>query len=147
MLNKLEREIERFKAAPDNVEASIDHAYNAVVTAWQLCDWVFADLTEKQKVALQITTLGDLQTIARKSRALHLCRQVATASKHWAVTQHPDPAVAVIVTATPRHPGPHQQRDWHLYFVDGAATLPAAQVFDQALEFWTHFIYGNRIAA
>ena len=40
-LGKFEREIERFTAARDDVEARIDHAFNIVVTAWHLCDWVF----------------------------------------------------------------------------------------------------------
>ena len=147
LLNKLKREIDRYNATSDNIEARIDHAFNVVVTAWHMCDWVFADLTEKQKSALQITKLADLQAIARKCRVLHLCRQVATASKHWKVTDYPDPTVAVIVTTTPllgEHYGP---RDWYLYFVDDSKALSAEWVFDQALDFWTHFIYGNRIAA
>ena len=36
LLRKLEREIERFTAARDDVEARIDHAFNIVVTAWHL---------------------------------------------------------------------------------------------------------------
>ena len=40
LLRKLEREIERFTAARDDVEARIDHAFNIVVAATG-----FADLT------------------------------------------------------------------------------------------------------
>jgi len=96
-----------------------------------------------------------MQTTARECRALHTCRQVATASKHWHITNHPDPDVAVIVTATPYPPPtnaattpvpvyalPH----WHIYFIDGAERTTAAEIFDQALEFWTHYIYQNGIA-
>ena len=45
LLRKLEREIERFTAARDDVEARIDHAFNIVVAATG-----FADLTLTQKV-------------------------------------------------------------------------------------------------
>ena len=71
LLEKLRREIKRFDAAePDDVEARIDLGFNIVVTAWHLCDWVFADLTPDQKSRLKISSLLDLQTIALQCRAL-----------------------------------------------------------------------------
>jgi|SRR3974390_1967907 len=45
LLNKLGREIERFKSDPTDIEARVDFAFNNVVTAWHLCDQVNADLT------------------------------------------------------------------------------------------------------
>ena len=154
LLRKLEREIKRFVAAPDDVEARIDLGFNIVVTAWHQCDWVFADLTPAQKSSLQIASLSALQEIARgQCRALHLCQQAAIASKHWKVTSHPDPEVAVIVTATPhgttaaRPPvSLHLATSWYLYFVDGPNIRAAEEVFDSALTFWTQFIYKNEIA-
>ena len=155
LLEKLDREIERFRAAHGDVQARSDLAFNIVVTAWHLCDWVYEDLTPDQKPKLQINNLGDLQERARQCRALHLCRQAAVASKHWKVTNHPEPNVAVIVTANvivddtgasvPRIPL-YTIPSWYLYFVDGPNILVAEEVFDLALEFWTHFIYQNRIA-
>jgi hypothetical protein len=78
---------------------------------------------------------------------------VAVASKHWKVTDHPDPDVAVMVTATPqgttaaRSPVPlHLAASWYLYFVDGPNMQEAEEVFDSALTFWTQFIYPNKIA-
>jgi len=83
----------------------------------------------------------------------HLCRQAAVASKHWKVINHPDPEVAVIVTATPQgttgacSPVPlHSAPSWYLYFVDGLNIQAAEEVFDSALTFWTQFIYRNQIA-
>src|SRR5262245_22594136 len=101
MLRKLDREIDRFQNADNSVETMIDAAFNAAVTAWHLCDWVFADLTKAQRDRLQIKSLGQLQEHARTCRALYLCQYAATASKHWKVTHYPDPSVGVIVTATP----------------------------------------------
>ena len=153
VLRKLEREIERFGKDRTDIEARIDHAFNAVVTAWHLCDWVFADMTDEQKSKLKISDLSDLQARARECRALRLCRQAATASKHWEVTTHPDPRVAVIVTAEPIGGAAinlpvhiHVAASWYLYFVDGSDILGAEQVFDEALDFWTQFIYQNQIS-
>ena len=77
LYNKLEREIDRFKREQANPLFLADHAFNVVVTAWHLCDWVFADLTPELKSKLQINTLSELQAQARKGRALHLCQQAA----------------------------------------------------------------------
>jgi hypothetical protein len=153
LLLKLEREIDRFAAHCD-AEARIDLAFNIVVTAWHLCDWVFADLTPAQRSRLKMARLSDLKNIVRREcRALHLCRQAATASKHWKVTDHHDPDVAVIVTATPIEATTvspilplHAAPSWHLYFVDGEKTQAAEEIFQLALEFWTQFIYRNGIA-
>jgi hypothetical protein len=125
LLRKLEREIERSSAPACSVEDRIDHAFNAVVTAWHLCDWVFGDMTPEQRDRLQIHSLADLQGIARKCRALHLCAHAANASKHWKVTQYPDPSVAVIVTAAAipnaayASPPLYIEPSWYLYFIDG----------------------------
>jgi hypothetical protein len=61
-----------------------DSAFNAAVTAWHLCDWVFNDMTPEQRAKLNFRNLADLQEHVRENcRALYLCRQAATASKHW----------------------------------------------------------------
>jgi hypothetical protein len=152
LLGKLEREIERFKETED-LQTRCDLAFNIVVTAWHLCDWVFADMTAEQKAKLSINNLAVMQEAARKCRALHLCRQAAVASKHWKVTEYPDPDVAVIVTARPipMDNAPPRMKlyiapSWYLYFVDGSEILPAEDVFDEALNLWTSLIYQNEIA-
>jgi hypothetical protein len=150
LLEKLDRENDRYRevAGRDEVlepEALVklvdqlkDSAYNASVTAWHLCDWVFNDMTPEQRQNLSFEKLSDLQEHVRQAcRALYLCRQAATASKHWIVNQHCDPNVQVIVTG---------ETGWTIYFVDGGRKIPADQVFDEALAFWTGFIYQNDIA-
>jgi hypothetical protein len=101
LLDKLEREIDRIKsAASDDFDTHNDSAFNAAVTAWHLCDWVFADMTPDQRDRLSIQKIEDMREYARtQCRALHLCRQVATGSKHWRVERYPDPNVKVITTA------------------------------------------------
>jgi hypothetical protein len=98
---------------------------------------LFNDMTAGQRQKLNFSKLGDLQNYARENcRPLHLCRQAATASKHWAVNNH-HPEVDVIVTAKPV---------WTVYFVDGGQKYNAEDVFQSVLAFWTGFIQGHDIA-
>jgi hypothetical protein len=151
LLEKLDRELDRYRevvgrdelSEPDAllrlVDQLKDSAFNASVTAWHLCDWVFNDMTPEQRQKLNFAKLVDLQEHARtRCRALHLCRQAATASKHWIVNQHADPRVQVVVTG---------ETGWTIYFVDDGKKVPAEQVFAGARSFWTDFIYTHRIAA
>ena len=151
LLEKLQREINRYREAAghnqlegealvERVDQLKDSAYNASVTAWHLSDWVFNDMRRAQRRTLGFRTLGALQAHARRScRALHLCRQSATASKHWRVENHHDPKVQVIVTCD-------DDTGWTVYFMDDDKRTRADQVFDEALGFWTGFIYQYQIA-
>lgn len=151
LCDKLQREIERFNAAPSDLHARVDHAFNIVVTAWHLCDWVAADLTPAQQSKLKIYNRPDMQAIARQCRALHLCEQAANASKHWAVFEkYRDPNVYTIVTLDPikslQELYEQKPQNFTLYFKDGDTTTPAEKVFEAALDFWMQFIYQNEIA-
>jgi hypothetical protein len=151
LLQKLDREIDRYRevigrsehelgALVKQVDQLRDSAFNASVTAWHLADWVFNDMTEEQRKGLRFTTLGDLQAHVRTNcQALYLCRHVATASKHWAVDKHPDPDVQVMVTCD-------DEVGWIVYFAHGGNKVAADQVFEEALSFWTGFIYQYHIA-
>jgi hypothetical protein len=150
LFNKLEREIKRFKQNPKDLFARVDHAFNVVVTAWHMCDWVCADLTADQKSKLNIKDRKNMQAVARQCRALYLCEQAATASKHWAVyKEYRDPNVSTIVSIAPvRKPEDvHAPTVFEVFFKDEENVIPAEKVFDDALEFWRHFIYQNQIAA
>jgi hypothetical protein len=88
MLDKLEREIDRYaRVDGKDVEAMKDLAFNIAVTAWHLCDWAYMDLKPEQRDSLHIHSLGEMHERAFTCRALYVFRQVATASKHWAVTK------------------------------------------------------------
>jgi hypothetical protein len=151
MLDKLKREIERYREVAGVVEKLQgemllrhvnqlkDSVFNASVTAWHLADWAFNDLTPEQRQMLNLKSLGELQSRARKEcRALYLCRHVATASKHWSVKNHRDPTIKAVVECG--------EEGWTGYFHDGPTKTPADQVLNAALEFWTQFIYRNGIA-
>ena len=102
-------------------------------------DGRFEHGTPNQRQALDLKKLRELQARARKCRALYLCNHVANASKHWSVEdKYHDPTIAAVVECS--------ETGWVGYFLDGATKKPADQVFDAALEYWTHFIYDNGIA-
>jgi hypothetical protein len=150
LLEKLDREIDRYQEVAGRkerepaalvklVDQLKDSAFNASVTAWHLCDWVFNDMTPDKRQELGFKDLHDLQDYVRKHcRALHLCRQAATASKHWTVNQHHDPNVHVLVTC-------YNNVGWIIYFVHNGEKLGADQVFREALTFWTEFTFQHEI--
>ncbi len=143
LLEKLDREIDRYRSIVGGDDHNVvdelkDIAFNASVTAWQLGDWVFHDMTDEQRQELGFNDTKALLEHARaKCRALHLCRHAATASKHWEVTQYPDPNVQTDLT---------HEDGWRVVFVDDNKRIAADQVFAEALNFWTNFIYSNHIA-
>jgi hypothetical protein len=112
-------EIERLKqATPHDIIDMKCFAFNAAVTAWQLTDWVFEDMTDDQRRLFKVSRLTDLQNLARdQCRALHLCRQIATASKHRNVRMHYDPNVSTKVESNTV--GSERLPEWRLLIVDG----------------------------
>ncbi|MET4481622.1 hypothetical protein [Bradyrhizobium sp. F1.13.3] len=150
MLDKLHRELDRYREVAGRDEEDLaamvelvdqlkDSAFNAAVTAWHLGDWVFKDMTADQRKALGVRSLGDLQAHGReKCRALYLCRYAATASKHSEVNTFRDPKVEVVVSC-------EEDAGWSVHFVDDGNTRAADQVFSEALDFWTGFIFENHI--
>jgi hypothetical protein len=139
---KLYWEIERLNhATPHDIIDMKCFAFNAAVTAWHLTDWVFEDMTEEQRYKRSISKLDDLQKLVRKEcRALHLCRQIATASKHRSVRFHYDPDVATSVEldATPIDQWPK----WRLVILDSGNSYPAIDVFEEARMYWYQFLSG-----
>src|SRR5262245_6809440 len=151
LLDKLKREIERFSAGGNNIETRKDFAFNAAVTAWALCDWVFDDMPSALRDKYKIHNVNQMREYARHHcRALHLCRQVATASKHYTVDNFADPAANSFLTVkrtVPQAPIPlHFPPGCFVYFVDDNEKREAEHVFDDAFRFWTQFIYGSEIA-
>jgi hypothetical protein len=133
---KLYWEIERLNhASPHDIIDMKCFAFNAAVTAWQLAEWVFEDMTEEQRKKFGVLKYGDLQTLARKQcRALHLCRQIATASKHRNVKIHYDPSVSTRVDVEKGEI--HELGKWHLLVIDGGKSYPAIEVFEEARMYW-----------
>jgi hypothetical protein len=169
LLLKLEWEIEGLKNAPTDLPDEFTYrAFNGFVTAWHLADWVWKGMTEQQRKTLRLewkcpkmNAEGQFAAeLQKKSRALAICRQIATASKHVEVTKYPDETVDAITSAEPAflttEDGGHlitaegdrlilEQPIWVLKVSDGREKRPAVEVLDEALDFWTSFIYGRGI--
>jgi hypothetical protein len=149
LVEKLDREIDRYHAVAGGDEGEwgnllnlvhqlTDSAFNASVTAWHIGDWVFNDMPCRLRDKFGFKEVADVQKYARGyCRALHLCRQAATASKHWSVDKYRDPSVKVIVTA---------EGGWRIYFKDGDKEISADQAFANARDFWYHFIKDSGLA-
>ena len=113
-------------------------AFNAAVTAWTLTDWVFEDMTLAQRSHHRVRSQSEFQKLARdQCRALHLCRQVATASKHRTVDKYPDPSVSAGVNV---RPGCQTICEWEIVITDGTTTRLAVDVLEEAKAYWYRFI-------
>jgi hypothetical protein len=167
MLTKLHWEISSLRKALSQKPEHIGHthapaycAFNCAVTAWHLADWVWKASTEDQHadtLALLGTTptgddekdFGKFQTAIRKrSRPLHICRQLATGSKHMIVTRHHDPNVRAEMRweREPARTGEIRANDplvvdhYRLVISDNGVERAAVNVFEDAFKDWEQFL-------
>jgi hypothetical protein len=160
MLVKLHWEISGLKKAlsgpPEHIgymHAPSYHAYNIAVTVWHMTDWVWKASSAEQRTemfaSLGIPATGVEKkdfpafqnTVRRKSHAIHICRQVATGSKHVTVTKYPDPNVRVemrweCASAQSGEIG-YQYR---LVISDNGKERPALDVFKEAFKDWERYL-------
>lgn len=143
---KLYWEIERLKyATPRDPIDMKCFAFNGAVTAWCLTDWVFEEMTTAQRDHYH-GSLTEFQNLARKQcPALHLCRQIATASKHRTVRIHADRAVGTAVSVEPvpqseEQTGTWERGIWEIVITDGATTHRAVDVLEEARVYWYGFL-------
>jgi hypothetical protein len=114
MINKLDREIRRLRAAKQ-LEDATDHATNGAVTAWQLADWIWKlrvkDNPEtRRRLNLEVFThIRELERDFKKKAIaqlpeLQLCADIANTFKHVSATTKSKPP-------HPRASGPAGARD------------------------------------
>jgi hypothetical protein len=167
VLTKLHWEIYSLRKALSEKPEHIGHthapaycAFNCAVTAWHLADWVWNASPKDRRTdilaLLGTTVTGDdrqdfvkFQTAIRNhSRALHICRQLATGSKHMAVTAHPAPNVratmrweteAARVDET-RVGDPFAVDRYRLVVSDKGVERAAVDVFGDAFKDWERFL-------
>ncbi|MFA5488340.1 MAG: hypothetical protein WC284_03890 [Candidimonas sp.] len=62
-----------------------------------MTDWVYAHLDEKNKEDLGVAALSELNALLlQSSPCIKLCREVATAGKHFRIDQKPNPGIMTI---------------------------------------------------
>ena len=162
LLRKLEWEVEGLKGTfPTDLDDLAFRAFNAVVTAWHIADWVWEDMDPDQRDALGDewgTTLRNKgafrYALRQQNREVALCREIATASKHVEVIQSPDDTIDAALSAGPGAAITGATSDvllapcpvWALKVLDGEQRRPILDVLEGAFAFWTEFIYQRRIA-
>jgi hypothetical protein len=164
MLMKLRWEIDQLRkslsAQTDqdaHLHAPAYHAFNCAVTAWHLADWVWQSIDAEghafilSKLAVAPTGKKDFglftRELMRRHRALHICRQLATGSKHKIVEMHPDPAVRAerAWDSEPMRVGSGVGSRLVSYSIrlsirDGEESRPALEVFDDAAQTWDRLL-------
>jgi hypothetical protein len=167
VLHKLYWELAQLKKAlvvePEKIgftHAPAYHAFNFSVTAWHLADWVWEASTPQLREEL-LRRLGKTCTgrrgkdfqcfqtaIREKCRSIHICRQLATGSKHMTVREHPDPTVRAEMRWNLEEPaadavGACEQLvkyRYQLVIWDDDVPRPAVEIFEDALRGWKRFL-------
>lgn len=122
-------------------------AFNTAVTAWHLCDWVFHSWegAERKEVMAErapganVTAVEFRTAMAKASRSLKICQQIANGSKHMKC-RFSDATIGVSLKweAGPASSGegPGSFYRWDLVVRDDGAERAALEVFDEVFRFW-----------
>ena len=160
LLQKLHWEIRSLDRANRSNPTELYYiAFNAAVTAWHIGDWVWPALTEPQKKKigedwdLAINVKGDfLGALRKQNRCLAICREIATASKHFESTQNPDHEIDTVskARAEPIYTstgdvitaGEHRvvAPAWTLQVQDGDERADFVNVIREVSDFWHGFL-------
>jgi len=161
LLEKLRREHDRFLTASDHRSPDhrmqSDHAFNFVITAWHLVDWLWNSASKSTPTSHRLMgckSFEELHAAVRtQSPALQVCYELCLGAKHFllhknreksvkaaaavvmedsGVTRSPARAVAQAVT---RSPAGCFEEQLFVTMSDGKV-VPAAEIFSQVLSFW-----------
>ena len=94
-LDKLEWEFSNMMRSHEVGQREMSyHFINFSVTAWHMADWTFPFLSSGCRENLNISTLGCLQKyLLAKSSYIKMCREVATAGKHFSISRNPNGSI------------------------------------------------------
>jgi hypothetical protein len=165
MLMKLKWEIFQLRtvaAEPCKPGAEIEpgyHAFNCAVTAWHMADWVWqsaspqdrAELLSKLNIVATGKSRKDFGAFTKalmdRHRVLHICRQIATGSKHKEVEVSPDPEVVAeerwdIEPARVRSRISVQITTYSIRLMirDGDVSRSALELFEEAARTWDQLL-------
>jgi hypothetical protein len=155
LLRKLRWEVgemeHKIGKVPDNqVEAY--HAFNAAVTAWHICDWVWETAPMELRARFKrdspepsakgVRLLAAL--VCEQCRELYLCRHLATGAKHFRVDQFNDPGVTATLEAAIDI---FESGTGEVRFVSGSGVFVNDEgrqhsglgLFNRALHYWKSF--------
>jgi hypothetical protein len=165
MLEKLRREIDRLAGSIIRQEI-VDHGLNAAMTAWHLTDWVWGEIQGSTRLptltvgaGAPIRELKQFQELVKRNCAeLAYCEGIAISTKHFAFSKLPVFSTKVTERfkiapvpiskdgAATRHQfSPigeniaYTAQAAELWITDGRSLTPAAEVLEQAFQWWRKF--------
>ena len=157
VLEKLRREIKRIKDAKDRQDVC-DHGTNAAFTAWHMTDWVWADMKKNRAIRPTIAKQADRDPgnfrlpafqnyVTKNSKALRICRIIATASKHvgWDPGGTDLELTATGLTITEDSTVPLER--WILKVKIDDQSYEALPIFTKAFRYWESFTEKHQIGA
>jgi hypothetical protein len=142
----------------------IFRAFNTAVTAWHISDWLWQSKPEIRLVLKKRFGLSGKETsrgikkglkrfqdaIAKESRALHICREIANGSKHIRKSQ-PDPTIKAMVKWDPVVEGVGLVKPGDLVMSlrisDGGKEQDAVLWFIEAFGYWEHLFTTEKLIA
>jgi hypothetical protein len=166
MLEKLRREIDRLAGSIIRQEI-VDHGLNAAMTAWHLTDWAWREIqgstrlpTLTARAGAPIRDLKQFQELVKRNCAeLAYCEGIAISTKHFAFSKLPVFSTKVTErfkigqvpiskdgVATPHQFSPigenitYTAQAAELWITDGRSLTPAAEVLENAYQWWRKFI-------
>lgn len=137
LLAKLRWDIEQLQMILSETVGYHYQAMNCAVTAWQMCDWVYADIRESKKAEFP-RERQFRDHIKAESNWLRICRELADASKHRKLTDSPEPDIGtpyidVFVTKS-------GEIVTQMQVYDGTEIYSAEQVMWGAYYFWEEYL-------
>jgi hypothetical protein len=167
MLEKLKREIERLAGSIIRQEI-VDHGLNAAMTAWHLTEWTWREIqgsiprirSVTEKAGTSIRELKQFQRFVKRDCAeLAYCEDIAISTKHFTFSKlpvfstkvterfkiNPDP-ISKDGGATRYQFSPtgetvtYTAQAAELWITDGRSLTPAAEVLENAYQWWRKFI-------
>ena len=166
MLEKLRREINRLAGSIIRQEI-VDHGLNAAMTAWHLTDWAWREIqgstrlpTLTARAGAPIRDLKQFQELVKRNCAeLAYCEDIAISTKHFAFSKLPVFSTKVTErfkigpipiskdgVATLHQFSPigenitYTAQAAELWITDGRSLTPAAEILENAYQWWRKFI-------
>jgi hypothetical protein len=167
MLEKLKREIERLAGSIIRQEV-VDHGLNAAMTAWHLTDWTWKEIQGSTLVLRALTARGrtpirELKQfqgfVKRDCAELAYCEGIAVFTKNFAFSRLPVFSTEVTERfkispvpiskdggATLQQFSPtgesisYTAQAAELWISDGGSLTPAAEILENAYQWWRKFI-------
>src|SRR6516162_513661 len=166
MLEKLKREIDRLAGSIIRQEI-VDHGLNAAMTAWHLTDWAWREIQSSTRLPTLTASAGapirDLkqfqELVKRNCAELAYCEGIAISTKHFAFSKLPVFSTKVTErfkigqvpiskdgVATLHQFSPigenitYTAQAAELWITDGRSLTPAAEVLENAYQWWRKFI-------